>query len=135
MKARYVAKRFSQVRGIDYEEKFSPTANITSVRALMQLADQHYFIVHQMDVKMAFLHAPIDHKIFMEQPEGFEEMSENGVKSVYKLKKSLYALKQSGRNGNKLLDEYLCSDRFSRNPVDHRVYRKQANKVVILVIV
>ena len=101
----------------------------------MQLAAQHNFIVQQMDVKTAFLHAPIDHEIFMEQTEGFEEMSENGVKLVYKLKKSLYGLRQSGRNWNKLLDEYLCSDGFSRNPVDHCVYRKQAGDVVMLVIV
>ena len=29
LKARYVAKGYSQVHGIDYEETFSPTANIT----------------------------------------------------------------------------------------------------------
>lgn len=37
-KARYVAKGYSQVAGIDYNETFSPTADITSVRVLMQLA-------------------------------------------------------------------------------------------------
>ncbi len=41
LKARYVAKGYSQVHGIDYEETFSPTANITSVRFLMQLAAQY----------------------------------------------------------------------------------------------
>ena len=31
-KARYVAKGFQQSRGVDYEETFSPTAKIASVR-------------------------------------------------------------------------------------------------------
>ena len=37
-KARFVAKGYSQTPGIDYHETFSPTARITSVRMLMQLA-------------------------------------------------------------------------------------------------
>ena len=44
----------------------------------MQLAAQYDLTVHQMDVKAAFLHAPIN-EIFMEQPEGFEEFSEKGT--------------------------------------------------------
>ena len=35
-KARYVAKGFTQQSGIDYEETFSPTANMSSLRMLMQ---------------------------------------------------------------------------------------------------
>lgn len=126
LKARYVAKGYSQVHGVDYEETFSPTANITSIRILMQLAAQYNLTVHQMDVKAAFLHARIDHEIFMTQPEGFEDFSEDGQRLVYRLKKSLYGLKQSGRNWNRVLDDYLISDGFVRNPVDHCVYRKQA---------
>ncbi|KAI4888112.1 hypothetical protein NFI96_008428, partial [Prochilodus magdalenae] len=59
-KARYVAKGYGQVEGIDYKETFSPTANMTSVRALMQVAVQEDLILHQMDVKTAYLHAPMD---------------------------------------------------------------------------
>lgn len=135
LKARYVAKGYSQVHGIDYEETFSPTADITSVRILMQLAAQYNLTVHQMDVKAAFLHAPIHHEIFIEQPEGFVELSENGEKLVYRLKKSLYGLKQSGRNWNKVLDEYLISDGFLRNPIDQCVYRKQIEENVIIIVV
>ena len=51
-----------------------------------------------MDVKTAYLNAPIDCEIYIEQPEGFEQQGENGVKLVCKLQKSLYGIKQSGRN-------------------------------------
>lgn len=38
----------------------------------MQMAAQHDLVLHQMDVKTAFLNAPIDCEINMDQPEGFE---------------------------------------------------------------
>ena len=59
-KARYVAKGYSQTPEIDYKETFSPTAKMTSVRILMQLAVQYNLTIHQMYVKTAFLNAPID---------------------------------------------------------------------------
>jgi hypothetical protein len=57
----------------------------------MQVAVQNDLIVHQMDVKSAYLHAPIDEEIFLVglQPQGFEKTSETGGKLVYKLKKSI----------------------------------------------
>lgn len=72
-KARFVAKGYSQRAGIDYGETFSPTANLTSIRVVMQIAAQDDLILHQMDVKTAYLHAPIDRDIYMEQPEGYEK--------------------------------------------------------------
>jgi len=64
-------KGYNQVLGVDYHETFAPTARITSVRALIQVAVQHDLLVHQMDVKTAYLNAPIDCEIFVDQPEGF----------------------------------------------------------------
>ena len=59
-KPRFVARGFSQKKGINYGETFFPTANITSIRILMQMVVQYDLIVHQMDLKTAYLHAPID---------------------------------------------------------------------------
>ena len=59
-KARYVAKGHRQTKDIDYYETYAPTTKMTSVRVLMQLAAQKDYIVHQMDVKAAYLTAPID---------------------------------------------------------------------------
>lgn len=134
-KARYVAKGYKQTEGIDYHETFAPTANLTSVRALMQIAVQNDFSVHQMDVKTAYLHAPIDEEIYLDQPEGFEELSKTGGKLVCKLRKSLYGLKQSGRNWYKLLNDHLEQNNFERNQVDHCVYRKQIESDTIIVII
>ena len=48
----------------------------------MQLAAQYNLTVHQMDVKTAYLHAPIDQEIFMDQPEGFATISGNEERIV-----------------------------------------------------
>src|SRR6218665_421409 len=61
----------SSIQDIDYSETFSPTVHITSVRMLMELAVPQGMIVHQMDVKTAYLNAPIDCELYIEQPEGF----------------------------------------------------------------
>ena len=106
-KARYVAKGYSQIPGVDYDETFAPTANLTSIRSLMQIAAHHDLILHQMDVKTAYLNAKIDCEIYMDQAEGFEVPPDNRGKLVYRLNKSLYGLKQSGRNWNNLLHSYL----------------------------
>ena len=53
-KARFVAKGYSQLPGIDFHETFSPTARITSIRTLMQISVQYDLVIHQMDVKTAF---------------------------------------------------------------------------------
>ena len=55
-KARLFAKGFSQVKGIDYNETFTPVAKINSIHLVLSLAASHKWEVHQMDVKYAFFH-------------------------------------------------------------------------------
>ena len=93
----------------------------------MQIVVQYDLIVHQMDVKTAYLHAPIDYEIFVEHPEGFKTN-----KLVYRLNKSLYGQKQPGRNGNKILHEWLIRNDFIQNPADHCVYMKQNERLLIV---
>ena len=69
-KARFVAKGYSQIKDFNYQETFSPTARMTSIRMLMQIAVQENMTVHQMDFKTAYLNADLDYDIYMHQPEG-----------------------------------------------------------------
>lgn len=134
-KAHYVAKGYSQKQGVDYDETFSPTANLTSVRVRMQKAAQENLILHQMDVKTAYLHAPIDFEIYITQPEGYEVKYDRGEMLVWKLQKSLYGLKQSGRNWNKALHDHLCNNHFIQNPADHCVYTKEAEDQKVIIVI
>ena len=65
--------------------------------------------MHQIDIKTAYLNAPIDCELYVEQPEGFTLTDRKGENLVYKLKKSLHGLKQSGRNWNGVLHSYLVN--------------------------
>ena len=121
-KARYVAKGYSQIPGVDYHETFAPTARMSSVRMLMQHAVQNNMHVHLIDVKTAYLNAPTDCEIFIEQPKGYEKREENGEKLVCKLKNSLYGLKKSGRNWNLTLHNFLLKKGFEQSIVDPCVY-------------
>jgi len=130
-------QRGTQTEGVDYHETFAPTANFTSVRILMQLAAQYDLILHQMDVKTAYLNAPLDCEILLEQPEGFEIASSSDDVLVYKLKKSFYGLKQSGRssNWNSLLHSYLLENSFTQSDIDNCVYVKHLDGKMIVIVI
>jgi hypothetical protein len=54
-----VAKGYSQVEGLDFDETFAPVARLASIHILLAYATQHDFKLYQMDVKSAFLNRPI----------------------------------------------------------------------------
>ena len=69
--ARLVAKGFTQQKGVDFFDTYSPVARISSIRILLALASIHNMFIHQMDVKTAFLNGDLEEEIYMDQPEGF----------------------------------------------------------------
>ncbi|CAM8877499.1 unnamed protein product [Rhodiola kirilowii] len=69
--ARLVVKGFSQRKGIDFDEIFSPMVKMSSIRVVLGLAASLDLEIDQMDVKTYFLHGDLDKEIYMEQPEGF----------------------------------------------------------------
>ena len=98
-KAKFVARGFSQVEGVDYEETFAPVARYTSIRSIISIAAEMGWKIHQMDVKTAFLNGFIQEEVYIEQPQGFEV---HGKEShVCRLKKALYGLKQAPRDWHK----------------------------------
>jgi hypothetical protein len=54
-----VARGFSQVEGIHYEEKFFPLDRYTSICMIIYLAISMGWRLHQMDVKTTFLNGEI----------------------------------------------------------------------------
>ncbi|MCO5599397.1 hypothetical protein L7F22_053499 [Adiantum nelumboides] len=73
-KARLVAKGYAQMYGIDYEETFALVAKMATVRAVIAVATAKGWILHQMDVKNAFLHGRKKQDV---EPTCFEVVAEN----------------------------------------------------------
>jgi len=88
-----MARRFSQVEGIDYDETFAPVVRYTSVTSIMAIAVEMGWKIHQMDVKTSFLNGLIEEEVYIEQPHGFEVFGRES--HVCLLKKALYSLKQT----------------------------------------
>ncbi|MCO6516483.1 MAG: hypothetical protein J6586_08315, partial [Snodgrassella sp.] len=121
-KARLVAKGFTQTFGIDYEETFSPVADIRAIRILIAIAAYYDYEIWQMDVKTAFLNGHLDEDIYMAQPEGFE--NPEFPNRVCKLKRSIYGLKQASRQWNKRFDAEIKKFGFTQNLDEPCVYHK-----------
>ena len=66
-----VMKGFSQKKGVDFDEIFSPVVKMTSIIVILGLAVRLNLEVEQMDVKTVFLHGDLEEEIYMEQSESF----------------------------------------------------------------
>nr|GEX62204.1 zinc finger, CCHC-type [Tanacetum cinerariifolium] len=118
-------KGFRQKEGIDYFDTYAPVARITTIRLLLALAVIHNLVIHQTDVKTAFLNGDLDEEVYMKQPKGFV-MSGNEHK-VCKLVMSLYGLKQAPKQWHQKFDEVVLSSGFHLNQFNKYVYSKFDN--------
>ena len=53
-KARLVEKGFSQVKGLNFGETFTPVARLEAIRILLAYASHHNMKLYQIDMKMHF---------------------------------------------------------------------------------
>ena len=93
-KACLVAKGFSQVEGLDYDQVFSPVVQFETVHLILAMAALGNWTISGLDDRNAYLYGELDEEIYMEQPEGFRVP--NLEHHVIRLKKALYGLKQAG---------------------------------------
>ena len=130
-KARLVAKGFRQREGIDYFDTYAPVARITSIRILFALASLQNLIVHQMDVKTAFLNGELSEEVYIEQPEGF--VAPGNEHKVCRLEKSLYGLKQAPKEWHAKFDTAILKFGFRYNSADRCLYSKTTSAYKVLV--
>ncbi len=122
-KARLVARGFTQQYGVDYEETYASVVRFKALRILLAVVAIWDLALELMDVKTAYLNAPLKERVFMRQPEGFERgPTVAGASFVCLLKKALYGLKQSGREWWQHLHAFLVSLGFRRCASDTCVY-------------
>ena len=70
-KARFIAKGYAQLPGIDFSETFSSVARMETIRIILAIAAHYNWLVYQFDVKSAFLNDELLEDVYVKQPQGF----------------------------------------------------------------
>ena len=126
-KARLVAKGYTQLYGTDYLETYAPVAHSESLRLFLVLAFRRKSIVKHWDFCTAFLAGSLEEEIWMRQPPGYDD----GSGKVWKLKKSLYGLKQASRAWNTKLVQVLVDLGFLPLISDPCFFIQGENMIII----
>ena len=130
-----MAKGFSQVEGLDFDQIFSPVVHFETVRLILALAALEGWTISRLDIKSAYLYGTLDKEIYMEQPEGFVDA--NHPKKVLKLQKALYGLEQAGLAWWRAIKQSMEDLGFECLNSDTGVflYRKKGNSCIAVVYV
>jgi hypothetical protein len=122
-----VAQGFSQVEGVDFSETYAPVLKMTTLRCALAIAAHHHYFVDQLDVNTAFLNSQLKETVYMKVPAGYSEFVDATVTPsmhVLQLNKSIYGLKQAGRDWYETQHAAMISLGFTRAKKDKCVYRK-----------
>jgi hypothetical protein len=122
LKARLVAMGYSQVHGLDYDEVFSPTLCLETLRMILSLLAIRNWKGCQVDFTTAFLNGRLDTPVYMEQPPGFKDPHHPDW--VCEVNRSLYGLKQLPRQWNIKLHNALVSLGLSNSKYNPTLYFK-----------
>jgi hypothetical protein len=131
-KATFVARGFSQIRGIDYDESFAPVARYSSIRSILALSTQMGWRIHEMDVKTAFLNGIIEEEVYIEQPKGFETFDRESHVCI--LKRSLYGLKQAPCAWYTRIDSYFTGLGFTKSEADENLYQIVVEGKILIIV-
>ncbi|MBW0536480.1 hypothetical protein O181_076195 [Austropuccinia psidii MF-1] len=130
-KARLCAQGFSQTPGVDFGKTYAPTGRLNSLRCLISHSVSNELEFHQVDIKSAFLNAPLVDTVFLSIPQGLEI---DNRKFCLCLKKAIYGLKQAPLAWYDCLRGWLCQVGFSLCVLDPCVFFREGDHPVWLYV-
>ena len=112
--------RGCQQSGSQFDETSAPVTNIIMFRLMLHRALTKSLVARHIDIKAAYLNAPLTEDIYMRVPAG---VNVDGDKFVCKLKRSLYGLRQSGANWYSMVMNTLKEFGYQQSEYDPCLFR------------
>ena len=106
-KARLTPQGCYQHFGSEYSDTYAPVARMCTLRYVMSLACLLQLQTSSCDFTNAFLNAELHEDVYLNAPPGSPPLPEG---MVYKLQRALYGLKQSPREWNRLLNDFMINE-------------------------
>jgi len=130
--SRLVAKGFSQVKGIDFDELFSPVVHYKTTQLFLVIAILEDLDIQSIDIKTAYLYGDLDEEIYIEQLEDFKLPGKEN--KVWWLCKALYSLKQASLSWWHIMTKSMLALGFKRYKSNASIYYYHNKKTKVLVI-
>ena len=128
-KARFVARGFSQVPGVDFTESYAPVCDPAVLRLCMAYAAEKGKSMKMIDFNCAFLNGTLQEEIYMEQPQGYA--AGDARKKVLLLKKAIYRLVQAALEWRRVLLEQLREMGFVPMITDPATYIHKSDGTIL----
>ncbi|CAI7908695.1 unnamed protein product, partial [Closterium sp. NIES-53] len=119
-KARYIARGFSQRRGVNYFHTFSPTPKMTTLWVLLHVAAQRDYELHSLDFSTAFLQGSLHVEIWLRHPPGFTGSFPAGTQ--WSLRRPVYGLRQAPHEWHDTLRTTLAALGFAPYTADPSLF-------------
>ena len=145
-KARCCTRGFMQIPGVDYTESFSPVATDTSIRSMIVMYLYYHkhqpmieWLLEMFDVEAAFLNAEIGQPVFIEWPQGMEELgfaTEEELKQYcIELQAAMYGNIDSPLRWMKTFTKFLTTElKLTQSKTDPCILFKHKGNDLVLVL-
>ena len=127
-KCRLVVQGFSLIHNNEYYESFSSVLSHANMRMLLYISAQTGETISSADVGNAFLEAPLDDVVYVEQHPEFDDPKYPRDEYVLQLKKCLYGLPQAGREYQRVYDKMMKRLGFVQIDAEDCLYVKNDPK-------
>ena len=135
LKCRLVANGNTQRHGVDFDRIFSTVVRISTIRLVLAIAAARDYNLTSIDIKQAYLQADLQEDLYMSMPPGLAGKDSDGNRLIVKLRKSLYGLKQAGREWGQLLTSFLVDYGFTRSSIDVCMYTYHSGSSFIWLLI
>ena len=134
-KARLVADGNTQKYGVDYDRIFATVVKTSTIRLVLIIAAARDYNLTQIDIRQAYLQAELPEKLYMRVPPGIPAFNEKREPLVCRLNRSLYGLKQAGREWGVLFASFLISWGFIRSSIDTCLFTYSKSGLILWILV